>query len=270
VSHLPASKIEASPLERTLTLVAHGATDVGRVRRANEDGFSVLAHLGLFMVADGMGGAAAGEVASRMLVENVSRAVEDGETTWPADAAANGPESTPRRFLSGVHRANRRIYALSHADARKRGMGSTFAGVLVLDRCVMIAHVGDSRVYRLRDGQLEQLTADHSLANEYVKLGLLKVEQIDTFSRRNVITRAVGIEESVEVDVKIVDVRPGDVLLLCTDGLHGELRDREIAPILRTLRDPEEAVARLIERANARGGGDNVTAVVVRIDEPSA
>jgi protein phosphatase len=267
VSHVLASISEVSPPDRALHAVAHGATDPGRVRCANEDGFSVLAHVGLFMVADGMGGAAAGEVASRMLVENVERAVADGETTWPAEAPNSGPESSPRRFLAGLHRANRRIHALSRADARKRGMGSTFAGALMLDRCAMIAHVGDSRVYRLREGELEQLTTDHSLAAEYVKVGLLRADQVATFSRRNVITRAVGVEETVDVDVKIVDLRPGDVLLLCTDGLHGEVTDEEIAAVLRSLPAPAEAVACLIELANAHGGADNVTAVVLRLDE---
>jgi len=137
--------------------------------------------------------------------------------------------------------------------------------VLVLDRCAVIAHVGDSRVYRLRDGELELMTSDHSLANEYVKLGVLRPDQIATFSRRNVITRAVGIDESVEVDLKIVDLRAGDAIMLCSDGLHGEVGDDEIAAVLRSVPGPEEAVAALIELANAHGGSDNITAVVVRL-----
>jgi protein phosphatase len=266
MSSILVSKKPVSPSDPALDAASHGATDRGRVRRTNEDCFAVLQHVGLFMVADGMGGAAAGEVASRMLIDNVTRAVEDGETTWPADTSVNGPESSPRRFIAGIHRANRRIHALGRAEVRKAGMGSTFAGLLLLDRCAVIAHVGDSRVYRLRDGALELMTHDHSLANEYVALGVLRPDQVATFSRRNVIMRAVGVEETVDVDTKIVDVRAGDALLLCTDGLHGEVDDEEIAAVLRALPDPAEAVARLIARANEKGGNDNVTAVVVRLD----
>jgi serine/threonine protein phosphatase PrpC len=251
-------------------LVASGQTHVGRVRRTNEDSFDVLPHLGLFMVADGMGGAAAGEVASRMAIEHVRRAVEDAETTWPTDTSIKGPESGPRRFIAGIHHANRRIRALVEQDWRKKGMGTTFAGLLVLDRCAVIAHVGDSRVYRLREGKLEPMTTDHSLVNDLVRVGRLTPEEAATSTRRHVITRAVGPHEKVEVDVRIVDVRPGDTFLLCTDGLHGMLGHEELTAILTTAPDPASAVKRLITRANEEGGDDNVTAIVVRWEEPPA
>jgi protein phosphatase len=257
--------VESGAVGRTFAPAAHGETDTGSVRESNEDSFAVLEHLGLFMVADGMGGAAAGEVASRAVIEQVEKAVEDGDTTWPSDATLS-PESGPRRFIAGIHRANRMIYRRAGEDWRTRGMGTTFAGLLIMTRCAVIAHVGDSRVYRMREGELEQMTHDHSLANHLVARGYLKPEDVATYPRRNVITRAVGTHETVEVDAKIVDVRPGDAFLLCSDGLHGELDDDEIAAILRERAHPAEAVGRLIDRAKEKGGRDNVTAVLVRLD----
>jgi PPM family protein phosphatase len=245
--------------------LAYGETDIGRVRAHNEDSFAVVPHLGLFMVADGIGGAAAGEVASRTAVEQVQWAVEDGETTWAPDGALSGPESGPRRFIAGIHRANRAIRALARKDPAKKGMGTTFVGVLVLERCAVVAHVGDSRVYRLRDGKLERLTRDHSLANQLFDMGFLRSDEIDSFPRRNVITRAVGTHETVDVDVRIVDVRPGDAFLLCSDGLHGELDDDEIAGVLREHPTPMDAVSQLIDTANDKGSADNVTAVLVQL-----
>jgi protein phosphatase len=250
----------------SLATTAYGETDVGRVRESNEDAFAVVRHLGLFMVADGMGGAAAGEVASNAVIQHVQRAVEDGETTWPTDSSIRSPESGPRRFIAGIHRANRSIYRQSGEDWRRRGMGTTFAGLFLLDRSAVIAHVGDSRVYRLRDGALEQMTHDHSLANHLVEQGYLRPEDVATFPRRNVITRAVGTHEHVEVDARIVDVRPGDTFLLCSDGLTGEISDAELGTILREAPSPVHAVGQLVDRALANGGSDNVTAVVVRVD----
>ncbi len=248
-------------------LASYGETDRGVLRETNEDAFAVVPHLGLFMVADGMGGAAAGEIAACTAIEQVQRAVEDGETTWPSDTSLRAPESGPRRFIAGIHRANRQIQRQAREHPGRRGMGTTFAGVMLLDRCAVIAHVGDSRVYRLRDGGLEPMTYDHSLVNELLERGYLKPEDARFYPRRNVITRAVGTHEVLEVDARIVDVRPGDAFLLCTDGLHGELEDDEIAAILRQSTLPMAAVARLIDRANQNGRGDNVTAVVVRMDD---
>jgi len=262
------AEVGDSPVtERPFAVIAHGDTDVGRVRSTNEDNFGVYPQLGLFLVADGMGGAAAGEVASRMTVEHVRRTVETGETSWPMDPLSSGPESGPRRFISGIHRANRRIHALGFKDRRKRGMGTTVAGMLLLSRSAVIAHVGDSRIYRMRDGRLELLTQDHSLANELIELGYLQPDQVATFSRRHVITRAVGTQENVQVETRIVDVRPGDTFLLSTDGLHGEVSDPEIAEVLRETSDPVLAVERLIGLANGSGGPDNVTAVIVQLGQ---
>jgi protein phosphatase len=145
-------------------------------------------------------------------------------------------------------------------------MGTTFAGLFLLSRCAVIAHVGDSRVYRLREGALTLLTHDHSLANHLVASGYLRPEDVAAYPRRNVITRAVGTHEAVEVDARIVDVRAGDVFLLCSDGLHAELDDVEIAAVLRQRPRPADAAARLIALANEEGGSDNVTAVVVLLE----
>ncbi len=256
---------QALVLDLPFSPLAYGETDTGQVREHNEDSFAVLPHLGLFMVADGIGGAAAGEIASRTAVEQVQWAVEDGETTWTSDGTVNGPESGPRRFIAGIHRANRAIRAMARKDPRKKGMGTTFAGVLVTSRCAVVAHVGDSRVYRLRDGALERLTVDHSLANHLLEMGFLRPDEVDTFPRRNVITRAVGTHESVDVDVRIVDVRPGDAFLLCSDGLTGELADDAIAEVLREHPNPMEAVGQLIDDANDHGSADNVTVVLVQL-----
>lgn len=257
--------VDLSSMDPPFALAAYGETHPGRVREENEDAFAVLGHLGLFMVADGMGGAAAGEIASRTVIEQVQRAVEDGETTWSSDGSIRGPESGPRRFVAGIHRANRMIYREAREDRAKRGMGTTFAGVLLFPHGALIAHVGDSRVYRLRGGALERMTHDHSLANKLVAQGFLKPEEVDAYPRRNVITRAVGTHEAVEVDARIVDLRSGDALLLCSDGLHGELSDDEIAGILAEPLPPAATVGRLIERANDKGGGDNVTVVLARL-----
>jgi protein phosphatase len=249
-----------------VALTAYGETDRGAVRAMNEDAFAVMAHLGLFMVADGMGGAAAGEIAARTAMEQVQWAVEDGKTTWSMDTAIGGPESGPRRFIAGIHRANRQIQRKAGEDFRRKGMGTTFAGVLLMERRAVIAHVGDSRVYRQRGDDLERMTHDHSLVNHLVDCGYLKPEDAATYPRRNVITRAVGTHEVLEVDTKVVDLRSGDVFLICTDGLHGQLDDDEIAAILCAHALPMEAVTRLIDRANAKGGTDNITAVLVSLD----
>lgn len=248
-------------------LAFFGDSDIGRVRRGNEDAFSVRADLGLFMVADGMGGAAAGEVASRMLMKEVERAVDDGVTSWPADTGASTPESGARRMLAGVHRANQRIFRLAERRPRMKGMGTTFVGLLLQKRCALVAHVGDSRVYRLRDGVLTALTDDHSLVHEMVTRGFMTPEEAAVSPRRHVITRAVGVHEAVRIDTRIIDLREGDVFLLCSDGLHGEISDDDIRAILSRVEDPEGAVAALITRANGHGGADNITAVVVRIEE---
>ncbi len=250
---------------------AFGQTDVGQCRELNEDSLLVLPSLGLFAVADGMGGAACGEIASRMAVEGVREMFEQPDATWPW-AAGQSPCRTPgaRLLMAGIQRANGRILALAQQDEAKKGMGTTFAGILTLEDRVVIAHVGDSRVYRLRGRQFDLLTEDHSLLNACIRAGTWDPAEADAFPQRNVITRAVGVQEDVEIDTRLDALVPGDTYLICSDGLHGMLDHRDIASILVKHPGPTEAVARLIERANDNGGDDNITAVAVRIVGSSA
>ncbi len=230
----------------------YAATDTGRQRRANED--SMLARAPLFVVADGMGGAQAGEVASRIAVEAFEPGVGD-----PAE---------PEVALATVaQRANARIYELSHSNAEQAGMGTTLTAVYVGERDVAIAHVGDSRAYRLRDGELTRLTDDHSLVDELIRQGRLTPEEAVEHPQRSVITRALGPEGVVEVDTRSYSARDGDVYLLCSDGLTTMLTEEQVATVLRahaTLRDAGEG---LIAAANEAGGRDNITVVLLRVEE---
>lgn len=243
---------------------AFGVTDVGERRPANEDSFGVVYRHGLFMVADGMGAHNAGEVASKMAVDGVREAFENVDTTWPA--AAGEPCRTPclRLLVAGVQRANSRIYERAKREPDKKGMGTTFAGLLALPDRVVIAHVGDSRVYRLRGRRFDQLTEDHSLLNQFIREGRWDPEEADTFPDPEAITRAVGLHEEVEVDTRFDLPMPGDVYLLCSDGLSNMLTNEQIASILLKYKDLTLAAGQLVDAANSSGGLDNITAVLVR------
>jgi protein phosphatase len=228
------------------------ATDTGRQRRANED--SLLARSPLFVVADGMGGAQAGEVASRRAVESFKHGLDD-----PAE-----PEAALAEL---VRAANSRIHELSHSHAELAGMGTTLTAVYVGDEDVSIAHVGDSRAYCLRDGELLRLTDDHSLVDELMRQGRLTPEEAVEHPQRSVITRALGPEGVVDVDTRSFRARAGDVYLLCSDGLTTMLSEEQLAAVLRAnprLRDAGEA---LIAAANEAGGRDNITVVLLRLEE---
>ena len=230
----------------------YAGTDTGRQRRANED--SHLARSPLFVVADGMGGAQAGEVASRIAVESFQPGLPDA------------PE--PELALADLAQAaNARIHELSHLHAEQAGMGTTLTAVYVGERDVAIAHVGDSRAYCLRDGELLRLTDDHSLVDELMRQGRLTPEEAIEHPQRSVITRALGPEGSVEVDTRSFRAKAGDVYLLCSDGLTTMLSEQQIAELLRAhvpLRDAGEA---LIAAANEAGGRDNITVVLMRLEE---
>jgi len=230
----------------------YSATDTGRQRRANED--SLLARSPLFVVADGMGGAQAGEVASRIAVESFQH-----ELDGPAD-----PEG---RLAARALAANARIHELSQHNSEHAGMGTTLTAVYVGEEEVAIAHVGDSRAYCLRDGELTRLTDDHSLVDELIREGKLTPEEAEDHPQRSVITRALGPEAAVEVDTRSYRARPGDVYLLCSDGLTTMVPEVRVAALLREhprLRDAGEA---LITAANDAGGRDNVTVVLLRLEE---
>jgi PPM family protein phosphatase len=233
----------------------YASTDTGLQRRANED--SLLARSPLFVVADGMGGAQAGEVASKIAVD----AFEDGL----------GDTSTPEQSLaSRALAANARIHELSHSNDEHAGMGTTLTAVYVAAQEIAIAHVGDSRAYCLRDGELIQLTSDHSLVDELVRQGKITPQQAVDHPQRSVITRALGPEPAVEIDTCSYRARAGDVYLLCSDGLTTMLSEQRVAEILRSharLRDAGEA---LITAANQAGGRDNITVVLFRLEDPTA
>jgi PPM family protein phosphatase len=228
----------------------YSGSDTGRQRRANED--SMLARSPLFVVADGMGGAQAGEVASRMAIESFEPGV---------------PGSEPERELAGLTReANARIHDLSHANAEHAGMGTTLTALYVGEDDVAIAHVGDSRAYLLRDGELMKLTDDHSLVDELLRQGRLTPEEAIDHPQRSVITRALGPEATVDVDTRSLRGDAGDVLLVCSDGLTTMISEEQIASVLRAAANLHEAGEALIAAANEAGGRDNITVLLVRLE----
>jgi PPM family protein phosphatase len=229
-----------------------GATDVGRQRQTNEDDF--VESPPFFAVADGMGGAKAGEVAARIAAE--------------AFEQERGGDEPPEAQLERIARAaNRRIYELATKDESRRGMGTTLTAVRVGDREVSIGHVGDSRAYRFREGRLEQLTRDHSLVAELERTGQISPEAAENHPQRSIITRALGPEPDVEVDTYTVPVRAEDVFLLCSDGLTGMLSDEEVGSILGRAASLEDAAEALVRAANQSGGKDNITVVLFRVVE---
>lgn len=244
-----------------------GQTDVGRKRAHNEDNFAILGDYGLYIVADGMGGHASGEVASQLAVDTMreffAATNEDPDRTWPYKMDRNrGYEEN--RLITGVMLSNLRIFEAAKSNPSQRGMGTTIVALFVTQEGMYVAHVGDSRVYRIRDGQLEQLTEDHSLLNDYKKMKQLTEEEINNFPHKNVIVRALGMKETVKVDTRFEQPRQGDILLLCSDGLAGPVSDEEIRSIILSHSDLQEATQRLIDRANENGGPDNVTCVLAR------
>ncbi len=233
-------------------------TDTGRQREANEDSYFVRAPL--FAVADGMGGAQAGEVASRVAVEAFERAGE-------AEDADLAPEELLRRT---VQLANREIFELAQGDSSRSGMGTTLTAALVRGDEISFGHVGDSRAYVLRDGKLKQITDDHSLVEELRRQGRLTRDQAAEHPQRSVITRALGPEPQVEVDTMTFRARPGDVFLLCSDGLTTMLSDDDLLAILKREGGLERAARRLVKAANDRGGKDNITVVLFSLEEAEA
>jgi PPM family protein phosphatase len=232
-----------------------GRTDVGRQRSANED--SLVLRPPFFAVADGMGGARAGEVASAIAAEAFEGASASGEAA----------EAQLGKIL---REANRRIYDLAVSDESHRGMGTTLTAAKVHDGEVSIAHVGDSRAYRMRDGELEQITRDHSLVAELERSGQITAEAAEHHPQRSIITRALGPEPDVDVDTYTLSAREGDVFLLCSDGLTSMISDDEVAAILRTADSLDQAADGLIKAANQSGGRDNITVVLFRLGEVGA
>jgi serine/threonine protein phosphatase PrpC len=245
--------------ERRITLSSYAGTDVGRRRENNEDAFLVDDELGLWVVADGMGGQAAGEVASQQAVETVHGMVLSG--------LRRGTGNVSRILESAVQAATYMVYGLAELDSSKAGMGTTLSAVLRQPDRLVIAQVGDSRVYRVRDGQAIQLTEDHTLVNWQIQQGLITAEQAKQSKQKNVITRAVGNRDYVQVDIFQCDVAPGDVFVLCSDGLYSYIQTSELPDLVS--HGGDVAVQSLIDRANERGGRDNITvALVVAREDP--
>jgi serine/threonine protein phosphatase PrpC len=227
-------------------------TDTGRQRRDNED--SAFARAPVFVIADGMGGAQAGEVASQIAVEAFQEELPQ--------------QGTPEERLADVAQAaNRRIYDISRTEHERAGMGTTLTAVYVDDSSLAVAHVGDSRAYLFRDGELGLLTQDHTLVGELVKRGKLTEEQAAEHPQRSIITRALGIDAEVEVDTWTYSARGGDVVLLCSDGLTSMISEEQIADILADETDLDVAAGRLIDGANEAGGRDNITVILFRLEE---
>jgi serine/threonine protein phosphatase PrpC len=247
-----------------------GITDVGLQRDHNEDTFAVLSEHELFIVADGMGGHRAGDVASRLASESISdffQRTAGEEVTWPFHFDSGLSESE-NRLLTAIRLANRQIYEHSLKSHDLRGMGTTVVGALFNPdtRKMYVGHVGDSRAYMIRDGQISQLTRDHSLVNDYLKVMPDMPEDQRSELPKNVITRALGMQDSVEVDLLAHDTRLGDTFVLCSDGLSGMISDAEILQVAGQS-DLQSACRKLTALANEHGGEDNITAVLVRIVE---
>jgi len=253
-------------------LSSAGATDVGRKRKHNEDTIRCRQDLGLFLVADGMGGHCAGDVASKLAAQTIEMFFEETDGNWDATGVLpEYPDIEPgaARLVCAVRLANDEVVAASRDIPAHRGMGTTVvAAHVTADGMIHIAHVGDSRCYRVGVGDIEQVTQDHSFLNN-VKWSHPEIDDgVMANIPRNVITRALGTKEAVEVEVRSEMTLPGDIYLLCSDGLSGMIHASDIQYVLGTIDEPKDACAELIARANKAGGKDNVSAVVVRFDEP--
>ena len=249
----------------------YAATDVGRLRDHNEDNYLVDKKLSLFVVADGMGGHAAGEVASALAVRIIHEELKkDAAAIEDAAPQTRGTKQILVLLEHAVQKACARIHEEAKADVNKRGMGTTLSALLIAGSHGFIAHVGDSRIYLLRDGRIQQVTEDHTVYNELVKRGKLTKDQIEKVAQKNAITRAVGVYERVEVDTLFIEVLPGDQFLLASDGLHGYIaHTAELEPYFEE-ENGQTAADGLVELANRKGGKDNITALLVRLGEGDA
>jgi protein phosphatase len=252
-----------------LEIAARGLTDVGQRRDHNEDALLVDEALRLFVVADGMGGHAGGGTASRLAVETIQKAVASArEKTPEAFGGRHTIEDSPLPEIlkSAVEEACRVIFDAARSDPELAGMGTTVTAAAVDGRCAFVAHVGDSRCYLIRDKRIYQVSEDHSLVNEQLKAGAISADEARRSRFRNIITRSVGFEQDVQVDLLGLDLADGDALVICCDGLSNLVEDPEILEIVEA--EPiEEAPAKLVALANERGGDDNISVVVVRVNE---
>jgi serine/threonine protein phosphatase PrpC len=253
-------------------IVSDGLTDVGRVRANNEDSFRILDRLHLFVLSDGMGGEAHGEIASSLAVETIvkfcSDEKEDSNATLTGAPSDHWATKT-KRLQSAVNLANLKIFQSAQKNPEQRGMGATLTAAWFDGGRLSVAHVGDSRAYLLRGGSLQQLTNDHSLVAEQVRRGIITPQEAEASDMQSVLLRALGAHSDVEVDVDEVAIYPRDILLMCSDGLTRMVTEPEIAGTMQAETNPTTAAKKLIELANDRGGIDNITVIVARFQEES-
>ena len=251
-----------------MRIVSGGQSDVGQQRANNEDCFRIVQPLNLFVISDGMGGEAHGEIASAMAVETVVNTCM-GEGTGTVAVAAEtqaGWSDKTRRLLDAAQLANKKIYESAETNPQQQGMGATLTAAWINEEKLSVVHVGDSRIYLLRSGVLQQLTSDHSLVAEQVRRGILTVAEAEHSELQSVLMRALGTQPEVEVDAEEHILFPGDILLLCTDGLTRMVAEQQIAALLQSESDPGRAAEKLVALANENGGADNVTVVVVHME----
>jgi len=251
-------------------IASGGVTDLGRVRTNNEDCYKIVEPLNLFVLSDGMGGEAHGEIASAMAVETVAKHCLDMEANPAAEVIGEVQPNwsvRTKRLSTAVHLANRNIFKSAEKNPDQHGMGATLTAVWINGANLSVAHVGDSRAYLLRAGGLLQLTRDHSLVAEQVRRGILTAAEAEESDMQSVLLRALGAQAEIEVDAEEHTLFPRDVLLLCSDGLTRMVTDPEIAGTLQAETDPVRAAEKLIALANERGGPDNITVVIARLDK---
>ncbi len=256
----------------SLTVEVAGKTDVGRVRANNEDNFGFDKRCGIYVVCDGMGGAAAGEVASKMAVDSLlgyfRRAGKDGKV----DIVGAYPSDFSMRAIalgSAINLANQKIFDASRASEDHAGMGSTMVAVAISENDFSIANVGDSRIYRIRGNAIEQLTQDHSLVMEQVRRGLITAEEAKRVDYQNIVIRALGAEPTVQADIEDLTAQVGDTLVMCSDGLTRYLDDQQILQIVNETSGLEYAVDKLVITARDAGGADNITVLALKFQEQS-
>ncbi len=251
-----------------MRITSHGYSDVGKRRQKNEDSFLVSDELQLYVVADGMGGHLGGDFASRMAVNTIAEIIgsleDDPDATLPEGGMVIRPGEPQSYLRYAVDLASKRIFEKATAEATLRGMGTTSVVLFFRANKVYVANVGDSRAYRIRGEEIQQITTDHSLVGEQIRAGMLSEDDARVHRLKNIITRSVGFQQSVDADVDIRVVREGDRFLLCSDGLSNMLTDEEIRDVV-TTNEIKPASERLIDLANERGGDDNITVVLVEV-----
>lgn len=243
-----------------MEIKVYGNTNIGRVRKNNEDAYGIYPDLSLFIVADGLGGHAGGEVASRLAVETIKDGLVSTESYRPSVEIKD-------RIIEAIRGANDRIIQQANIMYDLKGMGTTVVVVKLEEDNAMIAHVGDSRMYLIRKNKITQITKDHTVVEEYIRLGLLTLQEALYHPNRHMLSRALGVSYDIDVDVADIQIAEGDIIILCTDGLTNMLSEKEIlSAITELMPSPEKITDRLITLANNHGGIDNITVITICVD----